>query len=81
VPYPIACTGIRPGERLHEVLLSPNETFARAEAPGLRSVRTTRDANVLTRVPEIVDDLAKLVESGDRERLARHCLDAAEALQ
>ena len=81
VPYPIACTGIRPGERLHEVLLSPNETFARAEAPGLRSVRTTRDAIVLAKVPEIVDDLAKLVESGDRERLARHCLDAAEALQ
>src|SRR5207244_2437312 len=27
VPYPIVCTGIRPGERLHEVLLSANETF------------------------------------------------------
>jgi FlaA1/EpsC-like NDP-sugar epimerase len=81
VPYPITRTGIRPGERLHEVLLSPNESFASCTAPGLRSLRTTRDVNVLSKMPEIVDDLAKLVERADREQLARSCLDAAEALQ
>jgi FlaA1/EpsC-like NDP-sugar epimerase len=81
VPYPIARTGIRPGERLHEVLLSQNESFARSAAPGLRSVQTTRDVRVLSKMPEVVDDLARLVERADRGQLARRCLDAAEALQ
>jgi FlaA1/EpsC-like NDP-sugar epimerase len=81
VPYPISCTGIRPGERLHEVLLSPNESFAPAEAPGLRAIRTTRDVDQLSHMPEIVGDLVKLIERADREQLARRCLSAAQALQ
>ncbi len=82
VPYPIACTGIRAGERLHEILLSPNESFA-AEAPaqGLRALRTTRDPATLLTVEETLTQLARLVESGDREGLARTCLAAAESLQ
>ena len=54
VPYPLTCTGIRPGERLHEVLLSPNESFDEGPMPGLRSVRTTRD-------PRRLEDLARVV--------------------
>jgi dTDP-glucose 4,6-dehydratase len=82
VPYPIACTGIRPGERLHEVLLSGNESFAdAAPAQGVRGVRTTRPAALLGGIVEIVDRLAQLVESGDRDTLARTSLEAAEALQ
>ena len=81
VPYPIACTGIRPGERLHEILLSPNESYADSPAPGLRSVRTTRHPNELSKLPEIVHNLARLVERADRHELARRCLSAAEALQ
>ena len=81
VPYPISCTGIRPGERLHEILLSPNESFASGPAQGLRSVRTTRDLAELAKMPRIVSDLSRLVEKGDRGQLARQCLSAAEALQ
>src|SRR5207237_776678 len=56
-PYPITCTGIRPGERLHEVLLSPNESFSESEGTpaGLRSVRTSRDPARLADVPKMVD--------------------------
>ncbi|MCA1645535.1 MAG: polysaccharide biosynthesis protein [Chloroflexi bacterium] len=81
VPYPIKRTGIRPGERLHEVLLSANESFAAPPAPGLRTVRTTRDPGRLADLPRTIDGLRHLAESGDRIRLARACLSAAEALQ
>jgi FlaA1/EpsC-like NDP-sugar epimerase len=81
VPYPIACTGIRPGERLNEVLLSSNESFVEGPAPGLRSVRTTRDPARLSELPRIVDDLRRGVELGDRDGLKQLCLAAAEALQ
>ena len=81
VPYPINRTGIRPGERLHEVLLSPNETFTAWPGVGLHGIRTTRSPSTLEQVPARVAELRALVERGDREALARNCLDAADALQ
>jgi FlaA1/EpsC-like NDP-sugar epimerase len=81
VPYPMTCTGIRPGERLHEVLLSANESFTDGPAHGLRSVRTIRDAACLSELPRIVDDLRRGVEAGDRDHLVAACLAAAEMLQ
>jgi FlaA1/EpsC-like NDP-sugar epimerase len=80
-PYPINHTGIRPGERLHEVLLSPNESFSEARLPGLRAVRTTRDPARLAALPDTVAELQRLIDAGDRPGLARACLSAAEALQ
>ena len=81
VPYPIACTGIRPGERLHEVLLSPNEAFVDGPATGLRSVRSTRDPTELEDLPRVIAQLTQLVHMGDRHGLANACLAAADALQ
>jgi FlaA1/EpsC-like NDP-sugar epimerase len=82
VPYPIACTGIRPGERLHEILLSRNESLAvPGPAPGLRSVRTSRDPAVLSDVPEVLEQLDHFVKHGDRAAITRTCLAAAEVLQ
>lgn len=82
VPYPIACTGIRPGERLEEVLLSKNEAFGLDPlAPGVRAVRTSRQPATLARIDGVVDGLAHLAEAGDRDGLTRACLEAAEALQ
>jgi FlaA1/EpsC-like NDP-sugar epimerase len=82
VPYPIACTGIRPGERLHEVLLSANEWFADAPiASDVRAVRTRREAAAVAQIGRIVDALVRLVAAGDREGLAHACLAGAEALQ
>ena len=82
-PYPINRTGIRPGERLHEVLLSPNECFAGSDAapPGLRAVRTTRDPARLGDLPSTLAELQRLIDADDRPGLARTCLSAAEALQ
>jgi FlaA1/EpsC-like NDP-sugar epimerase len=80
-PYPIRCMGIRPGERLHEVLLSGNEWFDDGPAQGLRRVRTRRDPARLGTVKQTVDELSQLVAEGERERLRQRCLEAAEALQ
>ncbi|MGI9148060.1 MAG: polysaccharide biosynthesis protein [Chloroflexota bacterium] len=81
VPYPITCTGMRPGERLHEVLLTANESFTDGPARGLRSVATTRDGARLSEVASVVADLRARVAAGDREGLAAACLAAAQALQ
>jgi FlaA1/EpsC-like NDP-sugar epimerase len=83
VPYPMTCVGSRPGERLHEVLLSRNESFVDSpeSVQGLRSVRTTRDAASVERVHEIIARLVELVDRGDRQTLKRLCLEAADALQ
>jgi FlaA1/EpsC-like NDP-sugar epimerase len=81
VPYPILRSGIRPGERLHEVLLSPQESFSDAGARGLRLIRTTRSASALDGLEEVLDRLERLVLSGDRQELARTSLEAADALQ
>jgi FlaA1/EpsC-like NDP-sugar epimerase len=82
VPYPLTCTGIRPGERLDEVLLSPNERFdAERPATGLRSVRSRRPVEALADIQTTVDRLSELATSGDRVALARTCLEAADTLQ
>ena len=80
-PYPITCTGIRPGERLHEVLLSDNESFTEGPARGLRTVHTKRASERLDGLQQNVETLRALVERGDREALRRRCLELAEALQ
>jgi FlaA1/EpsC-like NDP-sugar epimerase len=81
VPYPIASTGIRPGERLHEVLLSTNETFAPSPYAGLRVVRTRRDPRRLDDLPAVVDELSALIEAEDRPGLRARALAAARDLQ
>jgi FlaA1/EpsC-like NDP-sugar epimerase len=82
VPYPITCSGIRPGERLHEILLSVNETFSDLiPAHGLREVLTTRNPSSLASVQSVVEALERSVEQGHREALATICLAAADALQ
>jgi FlaA1/EpsC-like NDP-sugar epimerase len=82
VPYPLSCTGIRPGERLDEVLLSPNESFAPDRpALGLRLVRTRRPGSALSSIQATVDRLQELVVRADRQALSRLSLEAASALQ
>ncbi len=80
-PYPIDVIGIRPGERLHEVLLSANESFVAGPSAGLLAVTTRRDPTRLSAAPVVADDLRRLVEAGDRERIRGVAMRAAEALQ
>jgi FlaA1/EpsC-like NDP-sugar epimerase len=80
-PYPIACSGMRPGERLHEVLLSDNESFIETSATGLRGVATRRPPSRLDGLDDSVDELRELVASGRRDDLKQRCLELAEWLQ
>ncbi|HYW88200.1 MAG TPA: polysaccharide biosynthesis protein [Chloroflexota bacterium] len=80
-PYPIAWTGMAPGERLHEVLLSENEFVSDGPVTGLRLVDTHRQPGRLQVLPEAVAELRELVRAGERERLRQRCLELAEALQ
>jgi FlaA1/EpsC-like NDP-sugar epimerase len=81
IPYPIECMGVRPGERLHEVLLSQNEAFVDGPAAGLRLVETRRDPAVFQALPGMLKEIDALAAAGARQRLAEACLEAAEALQ
>jgi FlaA1/EpsC-like NDP-sugar epimerase len=80
-PYPITITGMAPGERLHEVLLSGNEFFRDGPARGVRVVETQRPSERLEELRDAVGELHELAREGQRERLKERCLDLAEALQ
>ena len=61
--------GARPGEKIHEELMNPNERSEPTEAP--RIVRAVRDRPVdASWVAATVDDLDRLVRSGDETGLA-----------
>jgi len=72
---------MRPGERLHEVLLSDNESFIETSATGLRGVATRRPPARLDGLDDSVDELRELVASGRRDDLKQRCLELAEWLQ
>jgi FlaA1/EpsC-like NDP-sugar epimerase len=75
---------MRPGERLHEVLLSANETFAApgsAAEDGLRLVHSRRDPRRLDQLSSVVEELRALVDAGDGPRLRARALAAARDLQ
>jgi FlaA1/EpsC-like NDP-sugar epimerase len=80
-PYPIMCTGIRPGERLHEVLLSGSESFGTGPAPGVRQVGTSRDPHALDVLPELMERLQSQASTGDRDALSATVREAADRLQ
>jgi FlaA1/EpsC-like NDP-sugar epimerase len=80
-PYPIQWTGMAPGERLHEVLLSRNESLMDGPAAGVHVVATQRDAARLSKVPAYVDELRTLVEANQGAELKQRALELAEALQ
>ncbi len=66
----ILCTGIRPGEKLHEELAYSNEELAPTDHPGIRAWRGMADAPIDIR--EAVDRLTRIRSSADR----RAVLDA-----
>ena len=80
-PYPIVCTGIRPGERLHEVLLSHSESFGTGPAAGVRLVQTSRDSRALDVLPQLMERLQSQASTGDRQALATTVREAADGLQ
>jgi FlaA1/EpsC-like NDP-sugar epimerase len=79
-PYPIHIMGSRPGERLHEVLLSGNEILGEEPADGLRVV-ARRSPAPTSQATAALGEIGDLVAQGQRDELKRRCLALAEALQ
>lgn len=80
-PYPIRMMGSRPGERLHEILLSENEHFATGPASGVLAVARSSGPAALRDVPSIVEQLRADVDSGNVDGLRRLTMESARALQ
>ena len=78
---PIRVTGLRPGERLREELLSEHEAFRAGPCAGLLEVVNQRRAANLDAVHDFLEQLRALAEAGDGEGLKTSAMYAARALQ
>ena len=78
---PIRVTGLRPGERLREELLSEHEAFRAGPCAGLLEVVNQRRAANLDTVRDFLEHLRALAQAGDSEALKTSTMNAARALQ
>jgi FlaA1/EpsC-like NDP-sugar epimerase len=78
---PVRITGLRPGERLREELLSANEQFQPGPCPGLLEVVNCRRAANLDEVDGQLDMLRALAAGADGAGLKTQAMEAARALQ
>jgi FlaA1/EpsC-like NDP-sugar epimerase len=78
---PIRVTGLRPGERLREELLSEHEAFRSGPCAGLLEVVNQRRTANLDAVRDFLEHLRALAEAGDGEALKTSTMNAARALQ
>lgn len=79
---PVQYIGARPGERMHEILLSDNETAEPTPYPGILRVATSRGG--LPSYDELsgqIDRLLELSAAGDLAALRGRLLDLAHSLQ
>ncbi|MGE3912973.1 MAG: hypothetical protein AB7K36_26680, partial [Chloroflexota bacterium] len=67
--------------RLREELLSEHETFKPGPCPGLLEVVNQRREENLAGVTDCLEQLRKLAEAGDGQRLKDAAMTAARALQ
>ena len=78
---PVRITGLRPGERLREELLSSNEQFVAGPCPGLLEVVNGRRTANLDAIDGHLESLRVLAASADGPALKSAAMDAARALQ
>ena len=78
---PLRVTGLRPGERLREELLSEHESFRAGPCAGLLEVVNQRRAPNLDGIGDFLDHLRALAEAGDGPALKAAAMTAARALQ
>jgi len=80
--YPIRYIGARPGERMHEVLLSRNESAMPTPYPGILEVSYSRtDIPRYDEISRMVDELLALASKDRAEELRRRIIDLAHSLQ
>lgn len=74
--------GARPGERMHEILLSDTETAAPTRYPGILRVSTSRPAlPAYADLSEQINGLLKLADADEMATLRGRLLDLAHSLQ
>jgi FlaA1/EpsC-like NDP-sugar epimerase len=78
---PIRVTGLRPGERLREELLSEHEAFRPGPCAGLLEVVNQRRGANLDAIHDFLEHLRALAEAGDAPGLKAAAMNAARALQ
>jgi FlaA1/EpsC-like NDP-sugar epimerase len=78
---PLRVTGLRPGERLREDLLSEHESFTSGPCSGLLEVVNQRRRPNLDGVADFLAHLRALAEAGDGDVLKAAVMTAARALQ
>ncbi|MGE0740089.1 MAG: polysaccharide biosynthesis protein [Hyphomonadaceae bacterium] len=76
VDVPIVITGMRPGEKLHEMLVAPDEWREPDPAPGVMAAASA--AHGLAELSALMDRLAELAEAGDEEAIAAELLAAVK---
>lgn len=78
----IRLIGARPGERMHEVLLSNTESASPSGYPGILQVTTSRSARLAyADLSGRIDELLELAEAGKPEALRASLLELANSLQ
>ena len=78
----VRLTGLRPGERLHEELLSANETFEAAGCAGLLEVRHSQREHQLATLPGNLERLLGALDRGASvDELKAVAMESARALQ
>ena len=79
---PIRIVGARPGERMHEILLSETESAEPTPYPGIVRVVTSRtDLPGYEELSGQIDALLELAAAGELAALRRRVLDLAHSLQ
>ncbi len=82
VECPVQYIGARPGERMHEILLSDNEAGEPTRYPGiLRVARTRGDLPSYEELSGQIDHLLELATAGELKALRGRLLDLAHSLQ
>jgi FlaA1/EpsC-like NDP-sugar epimerase len=82
VEYPTQFIGARPGERMHELLLSDTEVAEPTDYPSILRVRSSRAALPdYAQLSDQVDELLELAFAGDGRELRGRALELANLLQ
>jgi FlaA1/EpsC-like NDP-sugar epimerase/lipopolysaccharide/colanic/teichoic acid biosynthesis glycosyltransferase len=76
---PIVYTGLRPGERLHEVLTAPDEQLLPTSYPKILQIVPGEDNPTLATIEGWIEELGQHLRQGDNAALRAHLLEITQA--